>query len=375
MSSFEHILLYIAFYSLCMLTDISNRSGKKHTAFMASIITAFVYIFTEGLRYGRGVDYFGYGPLYLHGKSTDQPVFDYLNKIILEFDMTTNGLLPYGICFIVYAIIFICALFVLYRLFKYNTKGFLLLGCLATLYMTEWTIRQGVSMSLFFPAIYFLEKRKYIYALIFSLLSIFIHFGNSVSIAIIFAFFVLYKRKPLPIRITIPLYLVMQFCSTLITPYLEQFVALINLSGLGGNFQSYVSQGAKWFGEDAVVDEWKRGFLTQFLTTAFYIGIIVIGYYHHIKHKQWVYIYNAYVVGIIVVEPFHQIQIVTRILMLDSVMWFIPLSLSLFYFKECRNNKFLKLSYIFVFMYIVMYWGRYVFLNPEAMYVWNLHHI
>lgn len=373
MSSIEHILLYVTLYSLCMLTDVSNRRKDNRMAGIAAILMAFVYVFTEGLRYGRGVDYFGYGPRYLRGVSTDQPVFDWLNKIILEFDLTTNGTLPYGLCFVAYAVIFISALLVLYRLFKYNTKGFLLLGCLATLYMTEWTIRQGVSMSLFLPSIFFFEKRKYIHAIIFTLISVLVHYGNAASIAIIL-FFYFYRQKPLPIILTIPLYLFLQLGSTLVIPYIEQYITLINLSSIGGNFQNYVENGAIWFGEDAVVEEWKRGLFTQFMTTAFYISIIIVGYYHHEKYKQWTYIYNAYVVGILFVEPFHQIEIFKRILIMDSVLWFIPLSLSLFHIKEYRGNIILRLSYILAFMYIVMYYGRYVFINPDAKYVWNLYH-
>ena len=335
-------------------------------------MTAFVYIFTEGLRYGRGVDYFGYGPLYLHGKSTDQPVFDWLNKIILEFDMTTNGLLPYGICFIVYAIIFICALFVLYRLFKYNTKGFLLLGCLATLYMTEWTIRQGVSMSLFLPAIYFLEKPKNKFAILFILLSVLVHFGNLVSITVLVSCFFLAHKRPFSIAVTIPLYLFIQFSVDMFYPILEKYIVMINISSIGGNFQSYIDHASMNFGVDGLQEEWSRSGLTQFLTTSFYCGLIVVGYYVHKIKTFGVYIYNTFVIGIIVVEPFHLLGNVTRVFLLDSILWFVPLSIALYNYKQIKDHKLVKCAFVLIFIYIISYWGRYVLLNPDTKYVWNI---
>lgn len=373
MSNFEHIFLYITLYLFCMLTDVSNRKKNNKIAGVASLMTVFFYVFTEGLRYGRGVDYFGYGPLYLHGKSTGQPVFDWLNRIILEFDITTNGLLPYGICFIVYAIIFICALFVLYQLFKYNSKGFLLFACLSTLYMTEWTIRQGVSMSLFLPAIYFLERREYKFVILFTLLSAFIHFGNSVSIIVLFLCFFFARNRPFPIIVTVPLYLFIQFSIELFYPILEKYIVMINLSALGGNFQSYIDHASRNFGAEGVQEEWTRSGLTQFLTTSFYCGLIVVGYYVHKMKTYGVYIYNTFVIGIIVVEPFHLLGNVTRVFLLDSILWFVPLSVALYNYKKIKGYKLAKISFILIFIYIISYWGRYVFLNPAAKYVWNLY--
>lgn len=374
MSSIEHILLYVTLYSLCMLTDVSNRRKDNQMAGIATILMAFVYVFTEGLRYGRGVDYFGYGLTYLIGVSTDQPVFDWLNKIILEFDLTTNGTLPYGLCFVAYAVIFISALLVLYQLFKYNTKGFLLLGCLATLYMTEWTIRQGVSMSMFLPAIYYLEKRKYNLVALFSLLSAFTHFGNSVSIIVLFLCFIFLNKRPFPIIATIPLYLFVQFSIELFYPLLEKYIVMIDLSSLGGNFQGYIDNSNRYFGENGVQEEWTRSGLTQFLTTSFYCGLIVVGYYVHKLKAYGVYIYNTFVIGIIVVEPFHLLGNVTRVFLLDSIFWFVPLSLALYNYNQIKEIKLVKVSFTLIFIYIISYWGRYVFQNPDAKYVWNLYH-
>ena len=372
MSSFEHVFLYLTLYLLCILTDVCIHKKENKITGVVILLTFCVYVFTEGLRYGRGVDYFGYGSAYLHSRSTDQPVFDWINKAVLELDLTTNGLLPYGICFIAYAVIFIGALFTLYRLFKYNTRCFLLLGCLATLYMTEWTIRQGVSMSLFLPSIYYLEKNKYRVAFLFILFSVLVHFGNTVSIVILLSCFVFFRHKPFPITLTIPLYLIIQLSVELLYPYLETYVVMLNLTALGGNFQSYIDNANRNFGEAGVQEEWRRGELTQLLTTLFYCGLIIVGYYTHKIKSFGTYIYNSFVIGIIIVEPFHLLGNVTRVFLLDSVLWFVPLSIALYNYKLIKGNYLVKVAFVFIFIYIMTYWGRYVFFNPTAKYVWNI---
>lgn len=372
MSIIEHILLYGLLYLLCVIVDCCYRNKSYKSAQLAAIAMSIVYVFVEGFRYGRGVDWFGYGHLYIYEFKTEQPVFDVLNSLVLSIDVSDSNILPYGICFIVYAIIFITGLQILYNGFKKDTKCFLLLGCMATLYMTEWTIRQGVSMSFFIPAILFLQQRKYKFAAVFILLAVFTHFGNSVSIAVVIICFLFFNKKPFPILLTIPLYLIVQFSVDKFYPLLEKYIVLLNLSSLGGNFQSYIDHASMNFSSDATMDEWKRGVLTQFLTTSFYIGLFVIGYFHHLKKEEWVFVYNTFVIGIIIVEPFHLLGNVTRVFLMDSILWFIPLSLALFDGRSQCKNLWVKISYALVCIYIISYWGRFVFMNPDAKYVWNV---
>ena len=374
MSSIDHIFLYLLLYASLIFVDKLTRQRicPKYINFFYLLPIA-LYIIVEGGRYGRGVDYFGYGPTYKFGRETQQPVFDFLNEVIRTVDMSTS--LPYGICFHVYAIIFIFALFKLYSEYKFDTKFFLLFGCLATLYMTEWTIRQGVSMAFFLPGLYYLEKKKYAISFVFALLSVFTHYGNAVSIFIIYSCYALLANKPLPIKLTIPLYLIFMLFFSRFLSFIGDKMALLDLSFLGGNFQGYVYNSEKNFGEDSVVEEWQRGAIQQILTTCFYCGIIVVGYYHHKILANKVYLYNAFVLGILVVEPFHQIGSITRVFLLASVLWFIPLSLSFYNWRQIKNIRMVRISAYAVWIYIILYWGRYVFLNPSATYVWNIEYM
>lgn len=371
MSHIDHILLYLLLYSSLIFADFSSRQkSQKRYLYFIYLIPIVLYIIVEGSRYGRGVDYFGYGPNYKYGIKTEQPVFDLLNDFIRIFDLSTS--LPYGICFHVYAAIFIFGLFKLYTEYKSNSKNFLLFGCFATLYITEWTIRQGVSLSFFLPAIFFLDKKEYKWCLFFTLLAVLTHYGNIISIIILFLSYIFLNNKPLPIKITIPLYIFFTLFFEKLLPFISDKIALLNLSSLGGNFQGYIDNASTSFGTDAVQKEWQRGTLQQILTTTFYCGLLIVGYYHHKINNLKVYIYNAFTFGILIVEPFHLIGNLTRPFLLLSVLWFIPLSLSLYYWLKIKNITLVRVSVFFIWIYLLSYFGRYIFLNPSATYVWNV---
>ena len=85
-----------------------------------------------------------------------------------------------------------------------------------------------------------------------------------------------------------------------------------------------------------------------------------------------VYLYNSFVVGILVVEPFHLIGSLTRVFLLASVLWFIPLSLAYYHWRYIKSVKLVRVSSYLILIYLISYFGRYVFLNPSATYVWNI---
>lgn len=355
-----------------------SRTKQPDIKPVIAILLASVFIVTEGLRYGRGVDQLGnYGPFYLQCLSPKlyfqemESLFVWLNQIVYHLDFTI-GILPFGLIFVVYAIIFWICLWVLYKDYKNITKYFLFFAILATNYVTEWTIRQGVSLSFALPAIYYLDNKKYKWCIVFLLLSIFTHYGNALSITLLLFCYFFLNKKPLPIKLTIPLYFILSFSFTSLLPYINDKISSLNLSFLGGNFQGYINNSSSSFGSEAVNEEWERGTIQQILTTSFYCGIIIIGYYFHKLFNEKVYIYNTYVFGILVVEPFHQIGNLTRIFLLASVLWFIPISLALYKWNLIKTRKIVQISGFLVFIYLLLYYGRYIFLNPSATYVWNI---
>ena len=374
MSNIDHIFLYVILYVSMITSDIviRNKIDRKYQP-LVLLFPILLYIIIEGCRYGRGVDYFGYGSRYIMGIDVGQPIFDWLNGVFRSFDPLT--LEPYGLCFIFYAIVFIsCLLFLYTKEFRYNTKFILFFACLSTLHITEWTIRQGVSFSFFLPALYCLNSKKIIPFATLCLIVLLIHYGNFILIVVVlFSYFILNKR-PIPIGLSIPAILLSMYVlgNGAMLPYVESMISYLNLSALGGNFQGYVDNSEMWFSEDAMTDEWTRGAFTQLLTCMFYIGLFVVGYYYHSKRISYVYIYNASVIGIIFNEMFHLVGSLARTFVPIASLWFIPLSLFLYHRKIIAKRKLCNVALLLVFMYLILYYGRYVFMNPSANYVWNL---
>ena len=85
------------------------------------------------------------------------------------------------------------------------------------------------------------------------------------------------------------------------------------------------------------------------------------------------YIYNSFVVAILISEPFRLAGSITRLFNILSCMWFVPLAYAIFDYRLIRrNNKFVKWAMLCIALYIVTYYGRFIFFNPTATYTWNL---
>ena len=250
----------------------------------------------------------------------------------------------------------------------------MLFACLSTLYITEWTIRQGVSFSFFLPALFCLSNKKIIPFTVLCLIVLLIHYGNFILIVVVACSYFLFNKKPVPITISVPAVLLSMYVLNygVILSYVERYISSLDLSALGGNFQGYVDNSAMWFSEDAMNEEWTRGVFAQALTCLFYIGLFIIGFYYHSKKSSYVYIYNSLVLGVILKETFHYIGSLARVFEPISCLWFVPLSLFLYDRKIMKKSKICSVALYLVFMYLILYYGRYVFLNPTAKYVWDL---
>ena len=118
MSNLDHIILYCLLYSLAIWYDrlyhlsltCKNLYIKQSYPYpIIAILLSIIFLITEGLRYGRGVDQIGnYGPFYLHCMSPNlwvqdmEQMFIWLNQIILRFDFTINTF-PNSLIYIIYA--------------------------------------------------------------------------------------------------------------------------------------------------------------------------------------------------------------------------------------------------------------------------------
>ena len=128
LSSVDHILLYCTILLLAYIYDRQCRvinnihySCSKDTSVVTLFLLGTIFVITEGLRYGRGGDQVGnYGPFYLHclnAKAWGQQfetLFVWLNQAIYKIDPFRYAL-PYGIIFVVYALIFFICLYTYYK--------------------------------------------------------------------------------------------------------------------------------------------------------------------------------------------------------------------------------------------------------------------
>lgn len=363
------------------LNNLSRlRIVRSDAMSIVPVLLTIVFIVTEGLRYGRGGDQIGnYGPFYLHCFSPNwsqdmESLFVWINQIVYKLDITRD-VFPFGLIFVVFAAIFWTCLCILYKDYRNMTKGFLLFAIFSTNYLTEWTIRQGVSFSFIFLSLHFLEKKKWIWVLICSLIVFGIHHGNVIAVLLIVCCYFLFNKKAFSWKITVPIFIILEYSMQVSTflNIVQNIFSIVDLSGLGGNFQGYIENDV-FEREAELAKEWERGNVTQFITVAFYSALIILGSLVSKIKPDKIYIYNVFVIGIMIFEPFRLAGTISRLFLGPSTLWFIPLSLVLFRYRDlvCIKPYIYKISKFIVYIYLILFWGRYVFLNPEANYVWNL---
>lgn len=387
MSGVDHILLYCTMLLLAYIYDRQCRvinniqfSSSKDTSAVTLFLLGTIFVITEGLRYGRGVDQCGnYGPFYLHCMNAKawfqefETLFVWINQSVYKID-PFRDVLPFGIIFVVYALIFFICLYTYYKDKKKETKMFLVMAILATNYITEWTIRQGVSFSFILLGLHYLEQKRWKWMLGAMIIAYSIHHGNILAIVLPVLFYYFLNDKVIPWKITVPLFVVLEYTMhvSVFQNFIHTISGYLDLSSLGGNFGKYMQNGALEH-EAEVSEDWARGAMTQLLTVLFYSSLLLVGAeVCKIKNKV-AYLYNSFVVAIMIFEPFRLAGSITRMFNVLSCLWFIPIAYAIYNYKLInRNNKYVKWAFLVIFCYLLGFYGRYIFFNVEANYTWNL---
>lgn len=386
MSGVDHILLYCTILLLAYVYDRQCRAINNiqiSNGRNASAVTLFflgtIFVITEGLRYGRGVDQIGnYGPFYLHCMNAKawfqefETLFVWVNQVVYNIDPFRDAL-PFGVIFIVYALIFFICLYTYYKDKKKETKLFLVIAILATNYITEWTIRQGVSFSFILLGLHYLEQKRLKWMLGAMIIAFGIHHGNILAIVLPIVFYYFLNDKVIPWKITVPLFIVLEYTMqvSVFQNFIQAISGYLDLSSLGGNFGGYMQDNALEHEAEAA-EEWTRGTMTQLLTVLFYSSLLLVGAEVCKKKNKVTYIYNAFVVGIMIFEPFRLAGSITRMFNVLSCLWFIPIAYAIYNYKLInRNNKYVKWAFLVIVCYLLSFYGRYIFFNAEANYTWN----
>nr|WP_315199395.1 EpsG family protein [uncultured Flavobacterium sp.] len=388
MSILEHILLFSFLFVFFYFWGIFIYNIKPKDEYrLLSLSPILAYSLIVGSR-------FGWGPDYLHYKDqlerpflykNDQIVFRWLNEFIRVIGFNYVG------GYIVYSLIFIVCAFVLIRSYGVYSKYMYAFIIPASLLFLTNGIRQGVSFSFLLLGVFFLNKKRWI-AFVFSLaICLLIHYANFVVAAILFSFILI--KKPLSWKITIPIYIYLAFFFDVSKiGFIANYLSLINVDN---HFQSYFDNADVWFGAEGAEEKYTQGIIPLLTSSAFYISVIYLGYWA-IKirpDKKIIYIYNAMTFGILLYKAVFLFEILRRIAEPLIIFYFIVLGYTFFIFtklekspKLLKNIFFVKrlnqnpykiiriyrIGTVFIFLYLILYWGRFIFMNPEAVFFWNI---
>lgn len=394
LSSFYHTFLYCTTFFLLYIYDklynqqrirylkasaLERSASGRNSLFFLVFIAVSLSVITEGLRYGRGVDQLGvYAPFYIQCNSGHaffhdfEPLFVWINQGLNKIDPLLNTI-PFGSIFLFYALLEWIMILIMYSSYKDETRYFLLFALIATFGIFENFIRQSLSVSFIFAAIGLYNNKKWKWAVLLLIGSLFIHKGNAVFIALLIASYFILRKRPLSIKITIPLFILFEFFVGLDSVFniIMDVVPKLNISE-DAQFSSYLTNADYIQSEISLAEDWQRGPLTQAMTAVRYIALFYLGWYvcKKIPKDSYVYVYNTFIVCALIYEPFRLYGTLSRAFVGGDLLWFVPISLALFNWKQFKGRLF-RLSTVYVILFEILIIGRFVFLNPEAKYIWD----
>jgi len=373
MSIIDHIILFgflfLSFYIICRLPQkYINENYWKVTS-----LIIFIYSIILGCRYGWGNDYLWYKERFEEPTKYEDENIGYK---ILNIFLGNIGLNYIG-AYISYSLIFILCAFILLKGFKYN-KYMITFFLPATLLQSTFTIRQSVAHSFIFLAILSFARENWKHIGVFLIISYLIH-PAAILLFIPILFFSIFKEKIIPLTFSIPFYILVSISTNVISFYVvDLFSEYLPLISLGNKFDSYL-QNDIWYGEKAIQTDYMQGTTTLILSMLFHICIIYICYItlKYKPNKTLASIYNTVVLGFILTRIFFLFEMFRRISEPLMMLYFIPLGYSLSFIinnnqKLSKTENILsKICIIYIPTYIILYFGRFIFLSPDYIFFWN----
>ena len=195
-----------------------------------------------------------------------------------------------------------------------------------------------------------------------------------------FYFLQIVYKKPLPIKVTIPLYLICILFDQIIGHYIgNNLSAFISTLDVADNFKGYTEHANIWFGVDALNEAYKQSILALTLNTLSDIGVFCIGYFVLSKYPnpKVIYLYNTSTVGAILFRAGLQMELLHRMGQSLQLFYFIPLGYAFYILYAAKislgtqKDLICKISTIFFLIFTILYYGRFIFMNPRGSFVWN----
>ena len=375
MSNISHIILYVFLFFVFYSFILKKQNYINKNYIYVVIIPILIYSLVVGMRYGWGPDYLWYKFRFEHPLDyEDEDLgFRLFNMFIAKLGFNHVGV------FISYSLVFISSGFILLRSYNEN-KYMIFLFLLATLSFHTTAIRQAFAHSFVFLYIYYLNKQKWLYLIPCVFFQISIHGATILTTFYITAFY-FFTKKPLNCKYVIILYILLSLFSIQLSGFVSSYITDIvtSLGFIDNKFSGYIDNSDRWFGSDAIDEERIQstmGFIMSVLyySSSIYIGAIALKY----KPKfSIIYIYNASVVGFIIFRLFLLFEILKRIAIPLEMLYFIPTGYAFYFFKYYRKllspkeKMYYSASIYIIVIYYIMYYGRFILLSPERIFIWN----
>lgn len=378
MSNIEHIFFFSLLFIVFILITINNQNYINKHFWRCTLLPVVAYGLIVGLRYGWGADYLYYmrrmmNPKYFEGM--ESPGFLWLNLFLK--DLGFNFVADY----VFYSFLFVICSFVFIKDFNKN-KYMLALLLPATLIFTTSIIRQGIALSFTFIMLYALQRGKKLVFVMGGAITYLVHPGALLYLAPCLLFFFLSRGRLIPIKLSVPLYVLCSLSTNLFKDYIADPLQNLLFGMTFGNIgfmNEYAKRSDDWFGAGAIIEDWYQGPVTLTLSMIFHISIIVLGYFalKNNKYNKVVYLYNTVTVGWIVFRLFFPVEIMHRLTDPMTMLYFVPFGYALYEYYTNRNiwsprertiGRWLVLG---AYLYLVPYFLRFIFMFPEGDFVWN----
>lgn len=395
MSPIIHIVFYIFLVSCFYCFSLGQESSFKssNTSFWKkALIPIILFILIEGVRANRGHDWPAYRYRFEHLYDEDQIGFYYYVLFLKNIGFNYVG---YFMC---NAAVFIIGMFYFIRssFDKQIAAWMFLFLFMGLTFKAESQIRQYIAMPLIFVSISSLINKKKIIASIFLIIALSIHTGTIVCfIAFVYSFFFLKKKIP------IACVLIALFCAyyiipggvltDLFSPLLSKFQMDNSLSG--EHFVHYIEDQERWFGRDSYLKETEQTIVTKSLQFLFEVSILFLSSKlldflqnrseeskvcpevrcKRINYQFLLASYNLICLGFVLERLFYGFEIFQRITNQLYIYWFIPAGYALYFYRHSFiRGGLCKVAIHVAILYQILYWGRFIFLCPDAEFVWDL---
>jgi len=372
-SIIEHILLFSLLFVVYAFWGKHNVNKSGINYWLAAIFPILLYVFIIGSRYGWGADYLWYRVQYeCDILDPSQITFNWLNQFLHFIEFNYVG------AFMVYAFIFIVCAFVFLRSYGSSSKFMFCFLVPATIYISCHTIRQGLGMAFVLLALTFFFQRKWLLMVLIAGIAYYFHSVTIITLLTIVGISIFIK-KPIHYWISIPLFLFFAFVFDVgkigfIADILSNYISLDN------KFQEYIDSSDKWFGEDAMNTHWAQGTFTLIMSSLYAVSLFYVGYkaLKKIENKQVLIMYNTVVLGMIMTRAVFLYELFRRLTSPMEMFYFVPLGYIFYiYFQECKQpeniqlKKTFRIGIGFIMAYLIMFWGRFLFVNPQADFFWR----